>query len=153
MRKFLYSFVVMSMVGASSLAAQTRSDIEVLRQELRTDRQAVVAKNMKMTEAQATAFWPVYRAYQAEITTIGDRFIKLLEGYGKKYDTMKDADADAMLKEYLEIQEAKLKVQSNYVSKFKKVLPGSLVTRYYQIENKIDAIVNLELAAGIPLVP
>jgi hypothetical protein len=152
MRKILYSLAVMSMVGAGSLAAQTRSDIEVLRQELRTDRQAVVAKNMKMTEAQATAFWPVYREYQAELTKVGDRFIKLLETYGKQYDTMKDADAEATLKNYLDIQEAKVKLQSDYVGKFKKVLPATLVTRYYQIENKIDAIINLELAAGIPLV-
>ena len=152
MRKILYSLAVMSLVGASSLAAQTRSDIEVLRQELRTDRQAVVAKNMKMTEAQATAFWPVYREYQTELTKVGDRLIKLLETYGKQYDMMKDADAEATLKNYLDIQEAKVKLQSDYVSKFKKVLPATLVTRYYQIENKIDAIINLELAAGIPLV-
>ena len=152
MRKFFSAIAVMSLVGASSLAAQTRSDIELLRQELRTDRQAVIAKNMKMTDAQATAFWPVYREYQAEITKVGDKFIKLLEGYGKKYDAMKDPDAETLIKEYIDLQQAKLKVQSDYVGKFKKVIPPTLVARYYQIENKIDAIINLELAAGIPLV-
>ena len=152
MRKFLYSVAIMSVVGASSVAAQTRSDIEVLRQELRTDRQAVVAKNMKMTEAQATAFWPVYREYQAEMTKIGDRYIKLLEGYGKSYDTMKDPAAETLIKDFIDIRQAKLKLQSDYVGKFKKVVPATLVARYYQIENKIDAILNLEMAAGIPLV-
>ena len=152
MRKFLTAVAVMSLASAGSLAAQTRSDIEVLRQELRTDRQAVIAKNMKMTEAQATAFWPVYRAYQADLTKVGDRYIKLLEGYGKKYDTMKDADAETLLKDYLDAKEAKIKLQSDYIGKFKKVIPATLVARYYQIENKIDAIINLELAAGIPLV-
>jgi hypothetical protein len=153
MRKVFYAVVMMSMVGASAAAAQTRSEIEVIRQELRTDRQAVVAKNMKMSEAQATAFWPLYREYQAEITVLGDRYVKLLESYGKKYTTMKDADASAMLKEFLDLKDAKLKVQSKYVSKFTKVIPATLVARYYQIENKIDAIINLELAAGVPLVP
>jgi len=152
MRRFFYSVAIMSMVGAGSLAAQTRSDIEVLRQELRTDRQAVIAKNMKLTDAQATAFWPVYRAYQAEVSAVGDKFIKLLEGYGKKYDAMNDADAEKLIKEYIDLQQAKLKLQSDYVSKFKKVIPATAVARYYQIENKIDAIINLELAAGIPLV-
>lgn len=152
MRRIFSTLVVMSMVTAGTAAAQNRSDIEVLRQELRTDRQAVVAKNMQMTDAQATAFWPVYRAYQTEMSGIGDRYVKLLEGYGKTYDTMKDADAEALLKNFLDIQEDRLKVQSDYVSKFKKVLPPTLVTRYYQIENKIDAIINIELAAGIPLV-
>jgi len=152
MRKFFYSIAVMSLVGASSVAAQTRSDIEVLRQELRTDRQAVIAKNMKMTEAQATAFWPVYREYQAEMTKLGDRYIKLLEGYGKNYDAMKDPAAESLIKEFLDLKQAKVKLQSDYVGKFKKVIPATVVARYYQIENKIDAIINLELAAGIPLV-
>ena len=152
MRRIFASLVVMSMVGAGTAAAQSRTDIEVLRQELRTDKQAVVAKNMHMTDAQATAFWPVYRAYQAEVSKVGDSYIKLLEGYGKTYETMKDADAETLIKNYFEMQEHKLKVQTDYVSKFKKVLPATLVARYYQIENKIDAIINLELAAGIPLV-
>ena len=152
MRKFFSAIAVMSLVGAGSLAAQTRSDIEVLRQELRTDRQAVIAKNMKMTEAQATAFWPVYREYQAEMTKLGDKYIKLLEVYGKSYDAMKDPAAETLIKDFLDLKQSKVKLQQDYVGKFKKVVPASVVARYYQIENKIDAIINLELAAGIPLV-
>ena len=152
MRRIILSLAVMSLVGAGSAAAQSRSDIEVLRTELRTDRQAVVAKNMHMTEAQATAFWPVYRAYQAEMSAVGDKFIKMLEAYGKTYETMKDPDAETLIKNFFDARDAKLKVQKDYVSKFKKVLTPTLVARYYQIENKIDAIINLELAAGIPLV-
>ena len=153
MRKFFSALVAISMVGVTTASAQARSEIEVIRQELRTDRQAVVAKNLPMSEAQAAAFWPVYREYRAEITTIGDRTVALLTSYSKKYETMKDADAEAMLKEWLDIQDAQLKVRSKYVARFKKVLTGALVARYYQIENKLDAITNVELAAGIPLVP
>ena len=152
MRKFFTAIAVMSLVGASSVAAQTRSDIEVLRSELKADRQAVVAKNMKMTEAQATAFWPVYREYQAEMTKLGDKYIKLLEGYGKSYDAMKDPAAETLIKDFLDLKQSKVKLQQDYVGKFKKVVPATVVARYYQIENKIDAIINLELAAGIPLV-
>lgn len=153
MRKFFYSLVVMSMVSATTAAAQSRSEIEVLRAQVNTDRQAVVASNLPMTDAQASAFWPVYREYQAERVKLGDRMMKFLTTFAEKYDKLTNADAESMLKEFMEIQEAKTKVQSNYIGKFKKVLPAAKVARYYQIENKIDAIVNLELAAGVPLVP
>jgi len=153
MRKFFYALVTMSLVGATTAAAQVRSEVEVLRQEIRTDRQAVVAKNLPMSEAQAAAFWPAYREYRAEVTAVGDRMVTLITNYSKQYKTMKDADAEPMLKEWLDIQEAQVKVRSKNVARFKKILPAASVARFYQIENKMDAIMNVELAAGIPLVP
>jgi hypothetical protein len=39
-----------------------------------------------------------------------------------------------------------------YQSKFGAVLPATKVARYYQIENKLRAAVNYELADAIPLV-
>ena len=99
-------------------------------------------------------------AVDAQLATLGADVLTVTTGMrwmgGVARDqqtlTMKDADAETMLKDFLDVREAKVKVQKDYVSKFKKVLPATLVGRYYQIENKIDAIVNLEMAAGIPLV-
>jgi len=152
MRRAFYSLVLLAMAGVTTAAAQDRADIEVTRQQLHADRQAIVAANLPMSESQAAAFWPLYREYRAALAGLGDRSVNLITGYAAKYGSLTDADADGMLKEFLAIQNDKLKVQSKYVDRFKKILPGTLVTRYYQIENKLDAIVNYELAAEIPLV-
>ena len=39
-----------------------------------------------------------------------------------------------------------------YVDDFSAVLPGRKVARFYQIENKMDAVLRYELASRIPVV-
>jgi hypothetical protein len=37
------------------------------------------------------------------------------------------------------------------VDRFKRVLPAMLVARFYQIENKLDAVVMMDLAMSVPV--
>jgi glycyl-tRNA synthetase beta subunit len=52
----------------------------------------------------------------------------------------------------MSIQGAELKVKETYLPKFRKVLPEVKVARFLQIENKIDTLIKLDLAAEIPLI-
>ena len=151
MPRTCYTLILLTLVGVTPIVAQDRSDVEVSRQQLQADRQAIVAKNLPLSEPQAAGFWPLYREYRAALAPLGDRSVALITTYAAKYGSLTDPDADAMLKESLAIQTERLKVQSKYVDRFKKIVPGTLVTRFYQIENKLDAIINYDLAAQIPL--
>jgi hypothetical protein len=42
-------------------------------------------------------------------------------------------------------------VRQKHVKIFKKLLPPVKVARFFQLENKLDAVVNYELAQSIPL--
>jgi hypothetical protein len=150
MRKALV-IALLTTLGAASAAAQARGDIELTRQQIQTERQAIVAKNLPLTEQQSAAFWPLYREYRGALAPLGDRYVALLTDYAGKYGSLTDPDADAMLKESMAIQNEKMKVQSKYVDRFRKVLPAKSVARFYQIENKLDAIVNYDLASEVPL--
>jgi hypothetical protein len=137
---------------AAPMRAQVRSEMELTRQQIQTDRQAIVAGGMQLTDAQAAAFWPVYREYRAALDPLGDRQMQLLTDFAEKYQAMTEADTDRMLKEMIDIQRDRLGVQQSYIGKFKKVLPTVLVGRFYQIENKLDAIIMFDLAANVPLI-
>jgi UTP:GlnB (protein PII) uridylyltransferase len=136
---------------AAPVQAQVRSEIELTRQQIQTDRQAIVAAGLQLTDEQAAAFWPVYREYRTALDPIGDRQVALLTDFAEKYQAMTEADTDRMLKEMFAIQDARLDVAKKYVDRFKKVLPTVMVGRFYQIENKLDAIIMFDLAAGVPL--
>jgi hypothetical protein len=136
---------------ASPAGAQVRSEIELTRQQIQTERQALVTAGMDLTDAEAEAFWPVYREYRAEMAPIGDRSVALIMGYAENYGSVTDEYATQMLKEFLAIQKAKLDVLQKYVSRFEKVLPAVKVARFYQLENKLDAVVAFDLAASIPI--
>jgi len=108
--------------------------------------------DLGLTEEEGQAFWPLYREYQQSMAKVGDRMQKLILDYAKIYETATEEQAEAMLGEMLSIQNDELKTKQSYAKKFKKVIPVVKVARFYQIENKIDAIIDYDLAASIPLI-
>ncbi len=132
-------------------SAQVRSEIELTRQKIQTERQELVAVGMELTDEQAAVFWPVYREYRNELAPVGDRLVALILGYAERYESMTDDYAEQMLKDYLDIQSKELEIKKKYVNRFKRVLPAMLVARFYQIENKLDAVVAHDLARSVPV--
>ena len=132
--------------------AQIREAAALTRAQLQSDRQAVVAANLPLTGEQAAAFWPVYREYRNTLAAAGDRLTNMILGYSKNYETLTDQQATQMLDEYLAIKQQEIKIRTDWAPKFRQVLPSKLVTRFYQIENKLDTIVMLDMVTGIPLV-
>ena len=65
---------------------------------------------------------------------------------------MNNEKARALLDESITIESLGLKLRQAYLPKFRKVLSEKKVARYYQIENKMQATLNYELAREIPLV-
>jgi len=126
--------------------------MKLVREKIRADKKLIIAENMQFTESEAKAFWPIYEDYQKKLGKLGDRILKLIEDYAANYLNMSDAAAKKMMDNYLATEKERLKLMQSYLPKFRKVLPDKKVTRYYQLENKIKAVVNYELAKSIPLV-
>ena len=154
MKKFgTSSLIALALVVSSSMAfAQERQEIATGRAEVQSDRQAIVAANLPLSEEQAKTFWPMYREYRGEMEKAGDRLVELVLGYAKNSDSLTDAQATTMLDDFLSIQKDENKIRTAWVPKFRKVLPSKSVTRFYQIENKLDAILRFDAAAQIPMV-
>jgi hypothetical protein len=126
--------------------------MQLVRDKIQADKKLFIADNKQLTEAEAKAFWPVYASYQKELSTLNDRMIKLINEYAHNYQTISDQVAKRLVDEYLTIEAARQKLRQTYLPRFRKVLREKQVVRYYQLENKVQAAVNYELAAEIPLV-
>jgi hypothetical protein len=142
----LFLFVVP--VCAQDKPADTN---QLVREKIQADKKLFVAENMQLSEAEAKAFWPVYESYQKDQGKLVDRTKKLIEDYAKDYQTMTDATAKKLTDDMIAIENDRLKLRKDYLPKFRKVLSDKKVARYYQLENKIFAIVSYELAKAIPL--
>ncbi|UCB51061.1 MAG: hypothetical protein JSW56_09485 [Deltaproteobacteria bacterium] len=151
---YLFAFMVMTALGAAPVLAQDKpaDNMQIVREKIRADKKLVVAETMGMTEAEAKAFWPVYEAYQKDLAKINDRTIKLVDDYAESYGAMSDQAAKKLMDEYMAIETERLTIRQSYLPRFREVLPEMKVLRYYQLENKIQAVVSYELAASIPLV-
>lgn len=139
---------------ALPVAAQDRpaDNMQIVLDKARADKKLLVAQNMQLTESEARAFWPVYDQYQNELFLLQARLVRLINDYTGSYTTMSNDQARRLLDEYMTIEGLRPQLRTAYLPRFRNVLPEVKVLRYYQIENKIGAAVNYELARVIPLV-
>jgi len=150
------SLVVLSLTfGFESILAD-EVDAEALaeaRELLKSGREQLVRDELQLTESEASDFWPIYEQYRGEIERVRDRQAKMVSEYVEAYwaAELNDDLAKHVLDEHLAIEGALLKVDKKFLRRFRKVLPAAKVTRFYQLENKLDAEIDVSLANLIPL--
>jgi hypothetical protein len=128
------------------------SEIALTRAAIQLRRQALVTAAMDLEPKEADSFWPLYRDYRVEMAKVNDRFVKLLVSFLENYDTLSDDAATNLLDESLRIDRNRNDVKRKFVPRFSKVIPPRKVARFFQIDNKLDAAINGELARMVPLV-
>ena len=132
---------------------QPADNMEIVREAMQAEKKLFIAENMLLSENEAKTFWPVYEDYQKSLKKIMDRNLKLIETYAKNYEAMTDQVAGELLKEYLDIEKDAVNLRESFLPKFSSALPATKVARYYQIENKIKAVVEFDMAVEIPVIP
>ncbi|MGH9576833.1 MAG: hypothetical protein ACRD3R_05285 [Terriglobales bacterium] len=126
-------------------------NMQILMEKLKADKKLLVAENLQLTESEAKAFWPVYESYQKDLDKINERLGKVINDYGANYQSLTDDVADKLTTEAVAIEVDRTKLMQSYLPKLKKALPARKAARYYQLESKIRAVLNFQLAANIPL--
>jgi hypothetical protein len=144
--------VLFSLAG-SNLWAQGSAEFEKTREAMQKQKDAVIAADMKLTEQEDKLFWPLYQEYQTAQRKLQDRAFKMMAEYAREREneTFSDEKAKAMLDEYLDIEREDLRLKRIYREKFSKILPAKKVMRYFQLENKIAAMVNYQITQMVPL--
>jgi Spy/CpxP family protein refolding chaperone len=128
-----------------------RAEFEAVRGQVKANRQALVAENLPLTAVAADNFWPLYREFHVERDILADRRIKGLQEFYDNFDTLSDDQAKQLLDDYVDLQDDKLELQKKYMAKFRDVLTEKQVLRYFQIEHRLDAIIEDELVQVLPL--
>ena len=135
----------------STTPAAVHDDIELTRANIQTRRQEIVQAMMELTPTESEAFWPVYREYRNEVTKLGDERVNLIERFANQANTMSDEQSKKLLDDWFKLRERHLGLQKKYAGKFRKVLPGAKVARFYQVENALDTVVSANLQAAMPV--
>jgi hypothetical protein len=149
MKKIIIYFMLLF---CGSIFAQTATDyLELTRSVLQTEKKAAVIEAMQFTDKEAENFWPLYEEYNAKLYKVQNLRIKVIKDFAENFDTMTDEKADNLWKNFIKFKEDLLDLQENYYGKFKKILPAAKVVRYFQLENKIEMLINANIALEIPL--
>ena len=131
--------------------AQIAGEIETARSMAQTERKAIVARNMTLTAAESEHFWPLYNRYRYEMSVLQDRQVAIITDFAAHYENLDDVEARRILDKWLAYESDLVKLRARYMKRFAKVLPGTKLARYFQIENRLDAMSNLTTASRVPL--
>jgi len=137
-----------------TLNAQTEyfeTDIQGIRTDIREVAKEIVAENLVLTADEAKIFWPLYDEYMAEVKLLGDQEVKLTEEYMLNFYLMEEKTANDLLDDVLNLERDKQSLKSEYIRKMKKVLPAKVVGKFYQIDRRINLLIDAEKVSRIPL--
>lgn len=126
-------------------------DMEMLRKDLRSQKKQIIAANMDLTDSEAEKFWPVYDRYAADLAKIYDTKIALVEEYLDHYKTMNGDEAESYIRRRAAADSDIMQLRLKYVPEFRKVLSGRQAALFFQIEWRLDLLINLQLAQA-PLI-
>jgi hypothetical protein len=141
-------------LAAGAATAQTvKETLDVTRQAVESQRRVLVSGALPLTDAEADAFWPLYDAYEKERRPLDERANKLVADFLAGASSLTDSQAKAMVEEALGIEEGKLRVRRGYLGRMLKAIPSRKVARFFQIDNKLDAVVRADISKQIPLAP
>jgi hypothetical protein len=157
--KFIIAVLTLGTALAAVASAQSRSPtvdpavdayIDAIRADLRSDKIEVITNAMQFSEKDAAAFWPVYKNYEAEQAKLNDERIQVIKNYSDKWATLTDAEAKELAEKSLDLESRRADLRRKYFANFNKVLPGVIVAKFFQLEYRLDLLVDLKIASELP---
>ena len=126
--------------------------VELLRSDIRSQRVAIITELMEFNEADDAAFWPIYREYESELAKLNDERLVGIQEYADAYPNVSDTLADSLTTRALDIESRRTALKSKYYARLKAVLSPRTAARFLQIENQLLMIIDLQIAASLPIV-
>jgi hypothetical protein len=137
-------------LGETGQQPSIDSVIEAARADIRADRNSMIIAGMNFNDKEGAAFWPIYRKYEYERSTVEDMRAAVVKEYAEKYLTMSDADAKAMCEKMFEYDAREVELKKKYFKELNKVLPTMTVAKFFQLEHRIDLLVGIKIESSLP---
>jgi hypothetical protein len=139
-------------LAQASETAEIDQMIELARVDLKKQRVKVVGDAMEFSGDEAAAFWPIYKEYEAEFTRQGDARLALIKDYAEHASAMTDEKAAELGKSALDLEAERTALKRKYFEKIAKAMSPMVAVRFIQVENQLEALIDLQIAAQVPLV-
>ena len=150
--KKMMTCVSLLLLATTAWTQSARTEFEVIREEFKAEKKAVVAGFMSLSDADATKFWPVYDKYEAERTKIGTERFNLISSYVEQYNSLNDEQSEVLLKKSMSIQKQELDLKNKYYKEVKKSIGASKALAFIQLEDYISVVIRDQLYESLPLI-
>ncbi len=140
-----------TLLSSMALFALPNNEMQLVMLSGVMQKKAVVLVNMKLQGETKENFGKLYDEYQEKLMKHRIAEVKLIKHYAENFANMTDATSDKLLQEWMSAKESGLALEKEYMSKFKNIMPTADVIRYFQIENRLKLMRQMQAANAIPL--
>jgi hypothetical protein len=127
-------------------------DVQLLRKNLRSQRKQLIAANMKLTDVEAEKFWPLYDQYVSDLVKANSTKYDLIKQYVQSQGNLTDTQADSAVTQWIGVDQSVSELRLKYVPAFRKILSARNTALFYQLDRRVQLMIDLQLAASLPLV-
>ena len=160
MKKTRFVMMLAALLVTSGAMAQTATtdqsgtdtDIALLRSDVQAQKTDIIGKTMQLSDTDAKPFWPLYREYSTKQQALGDERVSVIKDYAAQYDTLTDAQADALMARMIKFNKSRNELTAQYYPKFKKAIGPKQAAKFFQVDNRLTLLVDLQLANSIPII-
>lgn len=133
-------------------AANLRTFLELARKDVRKEKALLLSQNLSFADNEAAVFWPLYNKYELELAQWYDQRRSIVEKYFEGEKTLNDQEARKLADQAFKLEEQRTKLKRKYYKKFRKIIGARKAAQFFQIENQLNAAIDLYLAATLPLI-
>ena len=161
LRTIFGSTMIMSTLVSSGFAQTadiyakpiTDADVQLLRQDLQSLKNQIISDTMNLNDKEISAFWPIYKEYAAAQHSIAAKRLAVISDYARNLDKMTDSTARTLTDRMFAVESETQSLRKEYLPRFEKALGAKRAAKFYQVDNRLTLMVNLQLASEIPLIP
>jgi len=129
-----------------------RTFFELVRKDVRTEKALIIAQNIDFTSDEAVDFWPLYSEYEVDLSKWYDQRFALLKDYLDREATLTDEQASKLADDVFSLEKQRTDLKRKYFKKFSKIVGPKKAARFFQVENQLNAAIDLRIAAAVPLI-
>lgn len=149
-------FILTFLFGSSICFAQIESFdstyIEGIKKNVKSAITEIVKDNMTLTEEQAKIFWPLFNDYIAAYDSIRNQSAAIIEEYMMNYYGMDDKTAKELLTKSMKLNEEVFTLKKKHLDIMLGKLPAVVVGKFFQIDARTTALVDVVRMSSVPLV-
>ena len=145
-------FIALFVFSLSGFSQTDNDYLEIAREVLKTEKKAVIADVMQLSDTESQPFWNLYNEYQGKLYIVQNKRIATINDFAENFENLSDEKADELWLNSMAYKAEMLKLKKGYYKKFKQILPAGRAARFFQAENKIETMIDAQLALEIPLI-
>jgi hypothetical protein len=125
---------------------------DLLRSDIRAEKEGIVREVMQLNNEESTTFWPVYRNYEHELTQLNDQKLLLIVDYADSYESMTDRMAEDLMQRAFKLQQDRIKLRKQFFDLMKREVSTTTAVKFFQLEHQLGLIVDLQIVSELPFI-